>query len=115
MLEVFEHTTEALAGVDLVDRLQREMNKTTVYRILERLVDEGLVHSFKDQDGLQWFAKCQGCSSSHHTDSHPHFQCRDCGKTECLSLDIPVPSVPYHKIDSAEFLLIGICDDCLCE
>jgi Fur family ferric uptake transcriptional regulator len=39
LLELFEQTKEALSAIDLVKRLESEMNKTTVYRILDRLVD----------------------------------------------------------------------------
>lgn len=113
LLEVFEHSKEAFSVVDMVERFQGEMNKTTVYRIMERLEDEGVLHSFKDKDGLKLYAKCKGCSATQHTDLHPHFQCRKCGKTECLSLDIAIPLVPNRKIDSAEFLLMGVCNNCL--
>jgi len=113
LLELFEHTKEALSAIDLVKRLESEMNKTTVYRILERLEDEGILHGFKGKDGLQWYARCKGCSASHHADLHPHFQCRVCGKTECLDIELSVPSVPQHKIDSAVLLLFGQCEDCL--
>src|SRR6056297_2711757 len=84
LLEVFEQTKQALSAIDLVARLQSDMNKTTVYRILDRLEGEGILHAFKGKDGLQWYAMCKGCTATNHRDLHPHFQCRDCGKTECL-------------------------------
>ncbi|MEO1258339.1 MAG: transcriptional repressor [Bacteroidota bacterium] len=113
LLEVFEQTNNAVSVVELVERLRREMNKTTVYRILERLEDEGTLHSFTGKNGLKWYAACKECSPSHHLDSHPHFQCRVCGKTECLFIDISIPPVSNYKIDSAELLLTGQCKDCL--
>jgi len=113
LLQIFKHSKEAFSSVDLVERFNQEMNKTTVYRILERLEDDGILHSFKGKDGLQWYARCQGCSTEQHKDLHPHFQCYDCGKTECLSLGLSIPIVPKHKVDRAELLLIGLCEDCL--
>ena len=113
LLKAFERTNYALSVVELVERHQHDMNKTTVYRILERLVDDGMLHSFVGKDGLKWYAKCHECSVSHHMDLHPHFQCRDCGKTECLPMDVSTPSVPKYKIDSAHLLLIGQCETCL--
>ena len=113
LLHIFEQSTEAFSSTYLVERLNREMNKTTVYRILERLQDDGILHSFKGKDGLQWYARCQGCSKEQHKDLHPHFQCQDCGKTECLNLDFTIPNVPKHKVDRAELLLIGLCEDCI--
>jgi Fur family ferric uptake transcriptional regulator len=113
LLELFEQTNEALSATDLVERLNYKMNKTTVYRILVRLEDEGVLHAFKGRDGLQWYAMCKGCTASHHADLHPHFQCKQCGKTECLDVELSLPSVLNHKIDSAEVLLIGHCEDCM--
>ncbi len=113
LLHIFEQSNDAVSVKELVERLRNEMNKTTVYRILERLVDEGTLHPFIGKDGLKWYAMCKGCSSYHHLDSHPHFQCRVCGKTECLNMDVSIPSVPNHKVDSAELLITGQCEDCL--
>jgi len=113
LLELFGQTNEAWSATDLVEHLKAVMNKTTVYRILERLEDDGTLHAFKGMDGLQWYAKCKGCTSSHHSDLHPHFQCRDCGKTECLDLELNIPTVSKHKVDRADLLLLGQCEDCL--
>ncbi len=113
VLNLFEESDYSLSAVRLVELLNKKMNKTTVYRIVERLKDEGILHSFAGKDGLTWYAKCKGCTSSNHVDSHPHFQCRECGKSECLSIDVQVPAISNHKVDSAELLLMGHCADCL--
>ena len=112
LLELFKKTNNAISVVELVERLHQEMNKSTVYRILERLEDEGMLHSFRGKDGLKWYAHGEMCSSLHHLGTHPHFQCRDCGKITCLSIDVSIPSVSNYKIDAAELLLIGQCKEC---
>ena len=112
LLAVFEQTNDAISVVELVKRLHQDMNKTTVYRILERLEEDGVLHSFMDKNGLKWYAKCNDCSVGHHSDSHPHFQCRECGKVECLTFDVTIPKIPNHKVDSAEFLFVGQCEKC---
>ena len=112
MLKIFEQTNTAISSLELLNRLQQEMNKSTVYRILERLEKGGILHSFTGKDGLKWYAKCLGYSSSSHHDSHPHFQCRICGKTECLAIEVSIPIVSNYQIDTAEILLIGQCEDC---
>ena len=113
LLNIFEQSEDAQSVVDLVDRLNQEMNKTTVYRILDRLEDDGTLHSFIDKDGLSWYAKCKDCSSKEHRDTHPHFQCSNCDKIECLPLDVTIPTVPNYRIRSAKLLLVGVCQDCL--
>ncbi len=112
VLAQFQQSQDAQSSVSLVESLKGQMNKTTVYRILERLEDDGILHSFKGTDGVQWYAKCDGCDSSNHSDLHPHFQCNECGKTECLELVIPMPNIPNHTVDEMELLISGKCADC---
>ncbi|MEM9001809.1 MAG: transcriptional repressor [Bacteroidota bacterium] len=115
LLNEFGQQKTALSTLELVERLHHQMNKSTVYRILERLEDNSILHSFTGQDGLTWYAlnHNNGCSQPHHLNTHPHFQCRDCGKTECLSVSIPIPEVAEHSIESVSFLLVGKCADCV--
>lgn len=113
LLNAFGQTKTAISTLELVERFHHQMNRSTVYRILERLEDDGTLHSFTGKDGLRWYALFDGCSNSHHLDSHPHFQCRDCGKTECLNINIPIPKVTKYSIESISLLLTGRCGDCV--
>lgn len=113
LLHVFNECENALSVVHLINSLESHMNKTTVYRILDRLEQDGLVHSFLDKHGLKWYAKCSGCSSHNHSDLHPHFQCNDCGTIQCLPVDIQIPAISGHQIESMEVLLQGTCAKCL--
>lgn len=98
--------------VNLIELLKQEMNKTTVYRVLDRLEQEGIIHSYNGKEGLKWYAKCNNCSAHQHTDTHPHFQCTTCDKVECLSVDIKIPAIKNHKIDTSDILLMGQCEVC---
>lgn len=109
---IFEEAKEANSVVYLIELLKDDMNKTTVYRILDRLEQEGVIHSFTGKDGLKWYAKCEGCSSHSHEDVHPHFQCTTCDKVECLPVYIEIPSFKNRRIDSADILLMGQCERC---
>ena len=113
ILSIFDKTKDALSVVDLVERLKDNMNKTTVYRILDRLEGEGIIHSFLGINGLKWYARCHDCSTEHHHDIHPHFQCNNCGRVECLEVNIALPSIEGHHVDRAEIILTGQCETCL--
>ena len=113
VLNIFEHNNEAKSVVNLIELVKGEMNKTTVYRILDRLEQDGTIHCFNGKDGLKWYAKCNGCSENHHYDLHPHFQCTNCDKVECLSLEVKIPTLKNHKVDTTDILLMGQCSDCL--
>ena len=112
ILNEFEKEPKALSTVDLIKRLSQDHNKTTIYRVLDRLEDDGVLHSFQGTDGVKFYAKCHGCSKSQHSDIHPHFQCVSCGKMDCLDVRVSIPKVPNRRVLSSELLLHGHCEQC---
>ena len=113
ILNAFEQSNDAISIVELVNKFDGLMDKTTVYRILERLENSKMLHSFMGKDGLKRYAKFQEKSSLDNIKIHPHFLCNDCGKSSCLPIKISIPKLSGYKIESAEQLLAGICKDCI--
>jgi Fur family ferric uptake transcriptional regulator len=113
LLAEFDKVKSAISTITLVDRLSSVINKTTVYRVLDRLEDEGVLHSFLGKDGIRWFAKCSGCSKDKHQDTHPHFQCLICGTVDCFNVDISIPIPPKREVTRCQILLQGTCENCL--
>ena len=113
VLDLFESTNNAISVVDLVSVFKGKMNKTTVYRILNRLEESGFLHSFTDRNGLKRYAKGnQKPGSIKDSNLHSHFLCNDCGISSCLPLEIPIPTLPNTRIDSSDHLLTGQCENC---
>jgi Fur family ferric uptake transcriptional regulator len=113
LVDEFEKHSTAISVITLIERLHLKMNKTTIYRVLDKLEDDGFLHSFLGKNGHKWYAKCSGCSSDVHHDVHPHFQCSDCGKVDCLSTDVLIPTIPNRTVDVSQILLQGTCEECL--
>ncbi len=111
ILKVFEARNTPISAVELIELFSNQMNKSTVYRILERLQEASTLHSFIGKDGVKWYAVCHCLDSSNHQ-IHPHFQCNNCGKIECLPINISVPQVAKYNIESASLLLSGKCTNC---
>ena len=113
ILNVFDQSGDAISVVELIERFKGQMDKTTVYRILDRLEGQGTLHSFIGTDGSKRYAKWdEKTDSSKEITIHPHFECRYCGNSSCLPVRISIPSVSNFIIESAEQLLIGKCEDC---
>ncbi len=112
LLNEFHDQTTAVSVIELVKRFRAKINKTTIYRVLDKLEDDGVLHSFLGKDGNKWYAKCAGCSKSKHTDLHPHFECVVCGKIDCISVDIQLPEIPNREITSSQLLIQGKCETC---
>ena len=112
-MDLFDKRDNAYSVVELVSIFSNKMNKTTVYRILDRLEDSGLLHSFLDKNGLKRYAKENSIiNKSRINTDHPHFVCDDCGISTCLPLEVNIPAIPNFKINNSEHLYTGQCHDC---
>ena len=113
LLEEFQKDTDAISAIELIKRLSGKLNKTTVYRILDKLENDGVLHSFLGGQGIKWYAKCNGCTKSEHSDVHPHFQCLSCGKVDCLSVEVRIPQISNREVVASQVLIQGTCEQCL--
>jgi|TARA_B110000259_G_scaffold156259_1_gene177723 Fur family ferric uptake transcriptional regulator len=113
ILDEFEKDSNAISAIELIKRLNKRINKTTVYRLLDKLQDDGLLHNFLDFNGVKWFAKCKNCSKTKHQDVHPHFQCISCGNVDCLKISVSIPEITNRKIINSHILVLGQCDLCM--
>lgn len=87
-------------------------NKVTIYRVLERLAEKGLVHRAFVRERTWYFELADRCTDEQ---CHPHFTCTDCGDMHCL----PETSLPLAKSPRAGFVishqrvqLEGLCPKC---
>ncbi|MEP3837579.1 MAG: transcriptional repressor [Algibacter sp.] len=112
LLAEFKNTVEAISAIELIKRLNLKLNKTTVYRVLEKLEDDGVLHSFLGKNGIKWYAKCNSCTHSKHFDTHPHFQCLNCGKVDCLEIKVNLPNIPNRQVEISQILIQGNCESC---
>lgn len=91
------------------------INRVTVYRILDLLVDKGLV----DRISTGGRAFCYGPAPNNIHPPHPHFYCKNCGRMDCLnpeSLDLNAASLWKSisgRIDKIEVRVDGVCSECM--
>lgn len=112
LLKQFQKESKALSTVELIKRLDKKLNKSTIYRVLDKLEDDGILHSFPGINGVKWYAKCNNCSTSMRTDIHPHFQCLSCGKVDCLDINMNIPKIPNREVIFSQLLIQGKCEIC---
>lgn len=116
---IFRNTAQAISKeiksaftVELIKRLDKKLNKSTMYGVLDKLEDDGILHSFPGINGVKWYAKCNNCSTSMRTDIHPHFQCLSCGKVDCLDINMNIPKIPNREVIFSQLLIQGKCEIC---
>lgn len=84
-------------------------DKVTLYRVLDWLVSQDLVHSITGQDRVRRFSLVR----THH--GHAHFECNGCGRLFCLhsTLATATPDVPSGFIPvTLDITVRGRCADC---
>lgn len=102
-------SNKALSHGDL-RKLFPTMDRVSLYRSLEWLLDHQLVYRIETNGQHLYNANDQ-----HHTHHHhPHFCCNKCGLSTCLSdpneTVINVPS--GFKITEIELIVKGLCSNC---
>ena len=88
------------------------LNKVTVYRTLESLIEVGLVHRAFTYRRAWHFELADHCTEHQ---CHPHFTCTSCGVTHCLT-DILLPMAKVSQkgfiVDRQQVRLEGLCPTC---
>ena len=113
ILQVLMQAARPLRQDQIGEQLSlRTLNKVTVYRTLESLMEVGLVHrAFTDERA--WYFELADHCTEHQC--HPHFTCTHCGVTTCLT-DILLPMAKVAQkgfvINRQQVRLEGLCPAC---
>ena len=92
-----------------------ELGKSTVYRLIGKLVDKGYVRRFVKNGTKQFVYQYVNCS---HLCSHLHLKCVDCGKIIHLDMNISeelekkIYSESGFSVDEHKTMLYGKCGKC---
>lgn len=104
---------------EVTDHLKNEGNKvgrTTIYRYMEKLADEGFLRKYYIEEGVGACYQYQGDDVSCR--NHFHLKCVKCGKLFHVSCDflqqIEEHVYEHHHflVDNSKTVLYGICEDC---
>lgn len=117
VLEVIGNNSYPLSAGDIFKTLERSraINRVTVYRILDRLVAQGVVERLSTGGRAAYY----GLAPNEHHQPHPHFYCKRCGQMDCLNPEVlNIESRAMQKtfpgrIDKVEVRVDGICKNCL--
>lgn len=112
--DLLHKSSSALSQPELQDLSVGICDRVTIYRVLERLVEEGGAHRTVDMDGTVRYAACHDCDHDHkHAHHHLHFSCEECGSVTCLEDVVPEFRLPRkYKMHEVNFTVSGICSQC---
>ncbi len=106
-----------LVAVEIIASVRSWMpiNKVTFYRIIDLLVDKGLVRRLSAGDRAFRY----GIGETPHHPEHPHFVCTRCGDMECLGPEMLPAGIKNLQtgdkriIKHVDVRFEGICESCV--
>ncbi len=87
-----------------------EIDRVTLYRVLDWLVERGHAHRIEGHDRVWRFN-----AVAPERRQHAHFKCERCGKVFCLEDVRPALTVTLpdgFRLERADLTLYGACPDC---
>ena len=117
ILEIIGNNRFPLSAADILSTVERShsINRVTVYRILELLVD----HKLAERLSAGGRAAHYGLAPNDNHAPHHHFFCTRCGRMDCLnpgSIDLSSESLRKTfsgQIERIEIRVDGVCRNCL--
>ncbi len=113
VLRLLENAERALSHHDVEAALtDSDIDRVTLYRVLDWLVESGLAHRVTDAQRIFRFSLAAADAPAH--DHHAHFRCEDCGKVFCLGdVQVTPPALPQgFSGKSVELSVTGQCAQC---
>jgi Fur family ferric uptake transcriptional regulator len=110
VLQALADARHAVSHAELEVALPGPVDRVTLYRVLDSLVDAGLATRHVGGDRTSRFSLADGGDHG----AHSHFHCDDCGRVFCMPFKPPrKPAVPPgFALEGADLRLHGHCPDC---
>jgi Fur family ferric uptake transcriptional regulator len=113
VLAVLTHSKKAMSQDAIEKQMDVEADRATIYRILNRFCEDGMVHKIVADDGKQYFAVCVGCDHKKKLpDNHFHFRCTSCETIECLPALVQFSVPQRYRVERLNCVLVGLCKEC---
>ena len=113
ILDLITKSDVALSHAEIQILTNGICDRVTIYRVLERLLNEDLIHKAVNLDGTVKYASCSH-SAENYSHNHVHFSCQECHLVTCLDNVEPHFTIPNnYLIKEVNFTLTGLCPNCI--
>jgi len=112
ILNLLSSSRKALSHDAIEQQLEIDINRATIYRVLNRFCEDEVVHRIVAEDGKQYFAICKKCEKPGDVVYHFHFRCLSCDTIECLQTPVEYSVPEGYQVEHANCVLTGTCGDC---
>lgn len=112
ILSLLKDANAALSQEMIENEIKGEMDRVTIYRVLNSFCEDGITHKILADDGKYYFALCHSCNEHTHDHDHFHFKCISCEKVECLEEKVIVNLPEGYVQKSVTSWVTGHCKNC---
>lgn len=112
VLDVLIKTGKAMSQDAIEQKIGIDINRATIYRVLNRFCDDGVLHKVVPEDGKQYFAICIKCDEDKKPLHHFHFRCIKCETIECLPVEVKFSIPDDYLVENVNCVLTGTCHAC---
>lgn len=112
ILSLLKDAKAALSQEMIESEIKGEMDRVTIYRVLNSFCQDGITHKVLADDGKYYFALCHTCGEHDHDHDHFHFRCITCQKVECLEEQVTVALPEGYVQKSITSWVTGHCKNC---
>lgn len=112
VLNLLSQTQKAMSHDAIEQEINVDINRATIYRVLNQFCEDGLVHKVVAEDGKQYFAVRMDCKGKEIPDHHFHFRCTSCHTIECLGESVHFSVPNGYEVENVNCLLTGTCLTC---
>lgn len=114
ILNLLKECNDEFSIKDIYDKLQRSCGLTTIYRLVDKLCDEGQIKKIVKNNSV-YYQYLEDCDS----DNHFYLKCEKCGMLIHIDCDCII-ELQNHIFDEHQFrstnkniMINGICNNCL--
>jgi len=112
VLNILTDSKKAMSPDGIMQKVDISIDRATIYRVLNRFCEDGILHRIVAEDGKQYFAVCIKCEEKKLADHHFHFRCTYCQTIECLPVPVQFSLPQGYEVATVNCILTGICKDC---
>lgn len=114
VFEVIKNKKSEFTVKELYDDVHHEIGLTTIYRLVDKLVNDGRLNKYIGNDNVTYYQYLEEC----HEENHFYLKCDNCGglihvDCDCVKeLSLHIVSYHHFKPTKDKFIIHGICDEC---
>ena len=112
ILDLLKNAGTALSQDMIEEKVKGDMDRVTIYRVLNSFCEDGITHRILADNGKYYFALCLNCSDESHSHDHFHFRCLTCETVECLDEEVTVTLPQGYVMQNINSWVTGYCKNC---